>query len=163
MNDEVNRRDEETPESRIYEIGYLLLPTISEEVLPQEVTALKDVLEKEKAMIISEEFPRFRALSYGMRKRTGGTYQTYLNAYFGWVKFEVKAGSAARIERELKKHASLLRFMLIKTVREQTFGLGRPLRTERAPRREAPKDVLSSVPVSEIELDKSLEKLIGES
>ena len=153
---------EEEVENRIYEIGYLIVPTVSEEELPREVTALKDVLEKEKAAVISEEFPKFRVLAYPMRKRVGGAYQTYLNAYFGWVKFEMNAESATRIERELKKHGSLLRFMLIKTVREQTFGLGRPLRTERAPRKEAPKDVPASAPVSEVELDKSIEKLIAE-
>ena len=159
-------------EHRIYEIGYLLMPTLSETDVPREVTALKDLLEKEKTRVISGEFPKLRILAYPMRKRVGlstsnaeagGGLQTYTNAYFGWVKFEGQGGNAQRIEKELAKNEQILRYMLLKTIREHTMTMGRSQRIERAPRREAPKDVPTSAPVSEAELDKSIEKLIGES
>ncbi|KKW13019.1 MAG: 30S ribosomal protein S6 [Parcubacteria group bacterium GW2011_GWA2_49_9] len=152
---------EERSETRIYEVGYLVVPSVSEEELPREVTALKDVLDKEKAAIISEEFPKLRALAYPMQKRVGGAYQKYQNAYFGWVKFEVSAESAKRIEQAFKQSEKVLRFILVKTVREQTVTLGRP-RVTRPERKEAPKDAPASAPVSEMELDKSIEKLIAE-
>ena len=151
----------EQKEARIYEVGYLVVPSVSEEELPREVTALKDVLEKEKAAVISEEFPKLRALAYPMQKRVGGEYQKYQNAYFGWVKFEVSAESVKRIEQTFKQSEKVLRFILVKTVREQTVTLGRP-RISRPERREAPKDAPASAPVSETELDKSIEKLIAE-
>ena len=147
---------------RVYEVGYLVAPTVSEEELPREVTALKDVLEKEKAAVISEEFPKFRALAYPMQKRIGGVMQNFTTAYFGWVKFGAKAECIKRIEQELKKNEKVARYILVKTVREHTMTLGRPLRTERVPRKEAPKDAPAGAPVSEVELDKSIEKLIAE-
>lgn len=149
-------------ESRIYEIGYLVVPTVSEEELPREVTALKDMLDKEKAVIIAEEFPKLRPLAYPMQKRIVGGYQKHLNGYFGWVKFEVPTGSAKTIEQELKRNEKLLRYILIKTVREHTLTQGRPVRTFRTEKKEAPKDAPASAPVSEVELDKSIEKLIAE-
>ncbi|MEK7169706.1 MAG: 30S ribosomal protein S6 [Patescibacteria group bacterium] len=147
--------------SRVYEVGYLVVPSVSEEELPREVTALKDALDAEQVAIIAEEFPRLRALAYHMRKRTGGEYRTYANAYFGWVKFEASAESAKRIEQAFKGNEKVLRFILVKTVREQTMTLGRP-RVTRPERKEAPKDAPASAPVSETELDKSIEKLMAE-
>lgn len=152
---------EEQKEARIYEVGYLVVPSVSEVELPREVTALKDVLDTEKAAIIAEEFPKLRQLAYSMQKRTGGEYHTYPNAYFGWVKFEVSVGSAQKIEQAFKQNEKILRFILVKTVREQTVTLGRP-RVTRPGKKEAPKDAPASAPVSETELDKSIEKLIAE-
>jgi ribosomal protein S6 len=151
----------EAAENRIYEVGYLILPTVPEGDVPREITAIKDALDKEKASIISEEFPKFRPLAYPIEKRVGEGYQKYANGYFGWVKFETSAKSALRIEQEFKKNKSILRYLLIKTVREHTLTAGRP-RVDRRERREAPKGAPASAPVSEAELDKSIEKLIAE-
>ncbi len=147
--------------SRIYEVGYLIVPTVSEEELPREVTALKDVLEREKVAIISEEFPKLRPLAYPMQKRAGGVYQKYVNAYFGWVKFEGLSSSALRIDQAFKTNEKVLRYILVKTVREQTLTMGRT-RTERRERKEVSKEVPVGAPVSEVELNKSIEKLIAE-
>ncbi len=152
---------EEKKENRIYEVGYFLVPTVSEEELPREVTALKDALDKEKAAIISEEFPKQRPLAYPMQKRVGEGYETHTSGYFGWVKFETTPESALRIEQAFKKSERVLRYLLIKTVREHTLTAGRP-RSDRRERKEVPQGAPASAPVSEIELDKSLEKLIAE-
>ena len=152
-----------TDESRVYEIGYLLVPSIVETDVPREVTAIKDLIEKEKAGIISEEFPKFRALAYPMRKHIGGAWQTCANAYFGWVKFEGSPEAARKIEDELRRSQNILRYLLIKTIREHTLVGARPPRVD-GPRakRDAPADAEPSAPVSEVELDKSIEKLIAE-
>lgn len=153
---------EEAVESRIYEVGYLLAPTISEEDLPREVTSLKDILEKEKATVIADEFPKFRPLAYEMRRTISGKHEDFNNAYFGWVKFETGSASARRIEEELKRNEKVIRFLLIRTVREQTISAGRAPQRPRRTKTEAPKDAAPSAPVSETELEKSIEKLIAE-
>lgn len=147
----------------VYEAGYFLVPTLSEEEVPREVTAIKDILEKEKLAVISEEFPKFRALAYTIRTRIGEKYQTFSNGYFGWIKFEATKDSVKRIEDVLKHNLKIFRFLLIKTVREQTMVLPRPPRVDfQKVRKEAPKETSPSVPISEVELDKSLEKIIAE-
>lgn len=161
-----NTGGEELPEGgeiRIYEVGYLLLPTTPEADVPREVTALKDILDQEKAAIIAEEFPKSRPLAYLMRKHIGGAYQTFTHGYFGWVKFEAAGNAVTKIEAALRRHHALLRFLLLKTVRENTMSGNRPPRQD-GPRlkRDIPTAAAPSAPVSEAELDKSIEKLIAE-
>lgn len=156
---------EEGTESRIYEVGYLIVPTVSEGELPREVTTLKDTLDKEKAVTISEEFPKLRALAYTMQKRAGEKYEKHSNGYFGWVKFDAQPEAIRRIEALLKRAEKVLRFLVIKTVRENTMTVPRAPRLETRRLREAPKSAphqTPGTPISEQELEKSLEKIIAE-
>lgn len=152
---------EAVTEARIYEVGYLMLPTIPEGELSREITSLKDVLDRERAIIISEEFPKLKPLSYTMQKRSGEGYKKYINGYFGWMKFEASPKSAMLIEQEFKQNKLVLRHLLIKTVRENTLTAGRP-RVDRRERKNIPQSHPVSAPVSEAELDKSIEKLIAD-
>lgn len=163
MPDEIAVQNDEREESaRIYEVGYLLVPALSETELPREVTALKDVLEKEKVSIVSEEFPKFRTLAYVMRKRVKGAYQTFSNAHFGWIKFASSPEAAERIDRELKQSDRVLRHLIIKTVREDTRSIARARPEYRKRPPAVVPEAKPSAPVSEAELDRSLEKLIAE-
>ncbi|PIQ68314.1 MAG: hypothetical protein COV91_04810 [Candidatus Taylorbacteria bacterium CG11_big_fil_rev_8_21_14_0_20_46_11] len=154
---------DEGAENRIYEVGYLLVGSLAENDVPREVTVIKDILEKEGAVVFAEEFPKMRPLTYKMKKSISGAYQTFENAYFGWMKFEVTGDKVKVIEEELKRDVAILRYLLIKTVREHTLVGARPPRTD-GPRekREAPTEAPPSAPVSEVELEKSIEKLIAE-
>lgn len=79
----------EQAENRIYEIGFHIVSSIPEEKLPAEMTIIKDLLESVKATVISEEFPKLRALTYTMTKVVGPKHLKFDTAYFGWVKFEM--------------------------------------------------------------------------
>ncbi len=155
--------EQDEKNSRIYEAGFLLVPTLPEADLPREVTALKELLEKAGAQIIAEEMPKTRTLAYPMRPRTGGKPgELFSSAYFGWVKFEVSAEKIKGIEAALNGVLSLLRFLVVKTVRESTLSVPRAPRAEfKRERASAPKGAPASPAVSETELDKSLEKLIA--
>lgn len=150
---------------RIYELGYHIVSTVPEDSVGAEVTALKDILTKEGAQIISEGFPRFRPLAYPLPHIVGGKRVHFSHAYFGWVKFEVSAEAAKTLATALRKNNKLLRFILFKTVRESTLA------APRAPRISQPKTqpvipragaAPAHAPVSETELEKSLEKIIAE-
>ena len=154
---------EERDDARIYEVGYLIVPTVPEERLGAEVTALKDILDRAKAIVISEEFPKMTNLAYAIRKAVAGKYHRFNTGYFGWIKFEVDAESAPAIDKELEKGENLLRYLLIKTARENTMSPKSFMpKGDRAlaPKREVKKE--DAVPVSEVELEKSIEKLITE-
>ncbi len=150
---------------RIYEVGFLLVPTLPEADIPREMTSLKDELLKAGAEMIGEEMPKMRVLAYPMRPKKGGKPgEHFTSAYFGWVKFELPSTRIKGLEETLHTLATILRFIVVKTVRESTLSVPRAPRQEF--RREgvstAPKDAPASVVVSETELDKSLEKLIAE-
>ena len=159
-------QEEKEKVMRVYEIGYHIVSSVSEDTVGAEVTALKDVLAKEGASVIAEAFPRPRPLAYPLSKIVSGKRVDFTNAYFGWLKFEALANAVKTIENTLKKDEKILRFILFKTVRESTLA------APRAPRASIPKapPVIPRAPaapvhtvVSETELQKSLEKIISES
>ena len=76
-------------EEKIYEVGYHIISSVSEENVPKEVEKIKSYLAKEKAVIISEEAPKLRPLAYSIKKAFGGTYKTFDKAYFGFIKLRL--------------------------------------------------------------------------
>jgi len=163
MSETESKTSEKEAVTRIYEAGFHILPSVSEEEVPREMTAIKDRLEKSGAVTIADEFPKLRPLAYPIRKRIAGAYQTFTNAYFGWIKFEGDAENITEIEQALKAMERILRFIIVKTVRESTMTAPRAPRLEkRVERKDVPKDGEAPKVVSEIELDKSLEKIIAE-
>jgi ribosomal protein S6 len=162
----VEDKKEEERAARIYELGFHVAPTVPEEKVGAEVTAIRDVLQKEGAVMIAEEFPKQRLLSYPMRKRASGRNLAFTNAYFGWMKYEAPIGGAKRLEAALKGLENILRCIVVETVREQTVVVPRVQRVEaKRARREAPHVAPLQpppVPVSDAELEKSLQKIIAE-
>ena len=109
-------------EEKIYEIGFHLISSISEENVPAETAKIKAILVNEKAVIISEEAPKLRPLAYSIKKAFGGAYKIFDKAYFGFIKFELpEGGDIAKIDLSLKNNESVLRYIVIKTERENTM------------------------------------------
>jgi ribosomal protein S6 len=139
---------------------------VQEDKVGAELSSLKDSLEKNKAIIISEEAPKLRPLAYEMRKETAGKYQKYNSAYFGWFKFEATSEAIKAIEESFKKTASVLRYLLIKTVRENTMTAPKipSYRRAEAPKFEEKKEAEQGEKkvVSETELDKAIDAAIAE-
>ena len=54
-------------------------------------------------------------------KKIKADTKNYLTSYFGWVKFEINPEEIIPLEKEIKAFAPMLRFLLIKTVKENTF------------------------------------------
>jgi ribosomal protein S6 len=154
-----------TEKASVYEVGFHIVPAVSPETLPKEVDAIKAVLGKQGATIISEEAPKMRPLSYPMTKAIGQSRATYETAYFGWIKFEAPVGSVAEINKAMDANEKVLRYLLIKTVRENTLYGAKILAEEKKeeesekeaakPAAQADKPALSAE-----ELDKSIDKLV---
>lgn len=105
----------------IYEVSYLIAPTISEEKVGDEVASIRGILEKSGASIIADGSPEFMGLAYTVERSIESKRQKYNEAYFGWMKFELPVANIANIKSELDKNQSILRHLIIKTVRENTL------------------------------------------
>jgi ribosomal protein S6 len=153
-------------EEKIYEIGYHVISSVAEENIPAEVEKIKAVLKKEKAEIISEENPKLRPLAYKIKKAVGGQYKTFDKAYFGWVKFVLPEGAdIAKIEKAMKGSETILRYLIVKTIRENTMYS--PKITvfsdkEAKIKPMAVKEVKEVKPASIEEIDKSIDELVSE-
>jgi len=148
---------------QVYELGFHIVPLISEENLAPEVETIKAMLEKHGATFISEDSPKMRPLAYPMHKKIEAVNHNFKSAYFGWVKFETSPSELIAIKSALDLNKNVLRFLLIKTVRENTLMAGRVIgvRGARVVRPEIGKETTTPIaPASVEEMDKSIDSLV---
>lgn len=102
----------------LYELGFLLIPTIAEDALGTEVNALREAVEAEGGRIVSEGYPTLRPLAYPIatKDREGRTH--YSNAYFGHLVMELLPERTLSLKARLDKSTTLLRFLIIHTYKE---------------------------------------------
>lgn len=106
---------------KVYELGIHLLPTLSEADVQVEFSKIKSQIEKLEGEFISESAPRLMTLAYEIPKTIKAQKRWYETAYFGWVKFELEAKNLAVFEKFVKELEDTLRYLIVKTVREDTI------------------------------------------
>ncbi|MDO8521533.1 MAG: 30S ribosomal protein S6 [bacterium] len=158
---EENELDKITPDARVYEVGYHIIPSVVEADLGIRVTAVRDAIEAAGGRMIADEYPKHVDLAYPMVKLTANKRATHHSAYFGWMKFDAEPKGVKTLETALKKDEFILRFILIKTVRENTMAPKKVFREKRAEEVPRAKEAVAEKPVmSEAELDKTIEELV---
>ena len=145
-------------EVKVYEIGFLIVSSIPEEKVAGEVSAIKDILAKHKVEVIADEGAMLRPLAYTMIKKIGTVNRRFNSAYFGWIKFEAAPVEVRLIEKEVKEVESILRLLLINTVREHTL-LSSKLDLETS---DKVSEGAVKRPVSTEDMDKSIDKTVSD-
>jgi len=153
----------------IYEIGYHIVPTVKEGDLDNVVGALRAAIEKHGGSFIAEGAPSLMKLAYSMPVREGQRKVDHDRAYFGWIKFESKRDVVEMLGKELKSDVNFMRFIIWKTVREDTRAhmkaptLREVKRTDiiKSTPRRAPSEE-TAAPVSEVDLEKALKDITEE-
>ncbi|OIO32639.1 MAG: hypothetical protein COZ49_00265 [Candidatus Yonathbacteria bacterium CG_4_10_14_3_um_filter_47_65] len=157
---------EDVSEPSIYEVGYHLIPSIAEEDVPAEASVLKDSIESAGGAILSDENPKSVRLAYAVDHAVNNVKNIYDSAYFGWIKFFVTPSGVSKIKGFIEDNHKVFRFIIIKTVREDTLAKRPPLRMKKAG--DEKKSVSGATPVENIpalsveELDKTIEELVIE-
>lgn len=154
---------EEGTESRIYEIGYLLNPFLSEEELALIVSKIKDITKEQGGTFVFEEDPKKMELAYTMTKNISNKNKNFDEAYFGWFKFESTPESIALIEENLKKLEAIIRFLLVKTTRENNFIPKKFVRRQSTFKDSSVKtDDVSTEVIDEKKIDEEIDALVEE-
>ena len=102
-------------------------------------------------------------MAYTIFRGEGGKNKKFDNAYFGWMKFELDPDSVLKLKEALEQHDTILRFLIIKTVRESTLASKRPVvrrtmyKKKVVTKKEEPKQEINKE-----EVDKKIEELIVE-
>jgi len=155
--------EEKKSHDEIYEVGYIMVPTISEEDLGAEVTSFKDLLEEQGVVFISDEYPKMIELAYEMSRSIENKKYKFSYGYFGWVKFECTTIQAKVIKDNLDKNEKLIRYLLIKTIRESTLSAKRPFgRQDGLKRKTTVKKEEVVEKIDEEVIDKEIEALVVE-
>ncbi len=116
----------EDTNTRFYEVGFLLTPSVAETEVEKEVAALKGAIEKAGGQVHSEGNPEYIDLAYTMEKTVGSKKYKYSQGYFGWIKFESDPETIAPLTKALDGNLSLIRYILVKTNVENTIVFKKP-------------------------------------
>ncbi len=106
---------------QVYELGYLILPSIAEDNLPAVEDSLKALIANSAGAVFDGETPFRQELSYTMGKTVGASRYVVNEAYIGWVKFEAEPDAVSSLRDSVEKMPEILRFLIIKAPKETTF------------------------------------------
>jgi len=159
--------DTQESATRIYEIGYHVMPTVEEADVEKVVGDIRSQIEAAGGAFIAEGAPSLTRLSYPIEAREGDKYVDHDRGYFGWLKFEAPTAAAATLDESLKGNGKVLRYIIFKTVREETRArlktpTLREVKREGTIKTTARRPEEESVPVSEADLDKAIQDLTTE-
>ncbi len=149
-------------DTRVYELAYLFVPTITEESITGKFGDLKALLEKNGATFIAEEMPKMMELAYEMSRTIANKKTWFASAYFGWVKFDLEPASLEAIEEVLKRDEEVIRYMVLKTVRENTIAQKRTMSRPPRMRETTSAEGEVAAPVNPEEIDKQIDALVTE-
>ena len=121
---------EDRKEKQVYELGYLILPSIAEESLSDVVNTLKGIISKVGGTELDSEMPIKIDLAYTMSKTAGARKYVVDDAYIGWVKFECEPNCISEVDTAIKQLDEVLRHLLVKTSRETHFTFADALRKQ---------------------------------
>ncbi|MGH7141061.1 MAG: 30S ribosomal protein S6 [Minisyncoccia bacterium] len=156
-------------DAAVYEIGFLLVPTIDEDAALAAFSRLRKTLDELSASVLAEESPKKISLAYRIERSSEGKREKYSDGYFSFVKFELPeegAGAAVQMfETKLRADRHVLRCLLIKTSREAPVAPRSIFASKSLEGRviERPVAALEERgPVDEGELNKSIDALVEE-
>ncbi len=163
---------EEKEGVQVYELGFHIISSLNEEKMESALDTLRKEVTGHGGSLITEGSAELVDLAYTMTVNEGGKHTKYDTAYFGWIKFEMEPARAAELQREvLDADKNILRYILIKTLREETRAQMREetLQTLEeikttgtiAKKQVDDKDKIGEE-VSDKELDKAVEDLVGD-
>jgi ribosomal protein S6 len=148
----------EESDNGVYELGFLLVPDVTEEKLPELFGNLKDMIVAKGAIAISEEFPKHIPLAYTMEKTINNKIERFNFGYFGWIKFELDGSKCAELEAALRLRTDVIRHLLVSTVRENTIASKRAFGVRRRTEDKSGKE--SAPEMSKEEIDREIEALV---
>ena len=160
MEETMQTAEVEVSDNGVYELGFILVPSFTEEKLPEAFGVLKGVVEGKGGVIIGEEFPKNLVLAYTMDKTINNKIERFKEGFFGWVKFEAEGQAIAKIDAALRLRDDVIRHLIISTVRENTIAAKRSIGVRRAPKAGTTNDAAPQM--SKEEIDREIEALVDE-
>ncbi len=144
----MSEHNESTENAEVYELGYLVLPSIAEEALGEVEAKLEKLVSEAGGTKIAGESPRKIDLSYKMTKTVGASRYVVNDAYIGWMKFEAAPSAVPALKETFGRLDEIVRSLLIKAPRESEFTFAKAqaaLEASQEPAEEAPRTPTEAV------------------
>lgn len=100
-------------DTKLYEIGYLVMPLLAAEAVTAEAEELKAGLVSLGATITEEGAPKVAPLGFKMSRRIGEKKYDFQDGFFGYFRFELEPTKALAAKEWWDKRTNLLRYLLI--------------------------------------------------
>ena len=149
-------------DKRVYELSYLLVPTIAEGEVSATYTSLKDLVVSMGGEFIADDMPKMIPLAYEMVKVISNINNKFSNAYFGWTKFFMDPEKVLELKKKLDLDPNVIRFLILKTVKENTLASRRYVGRDsayRKPQKKSENDEV--VPINKEEIDKEIDAMVA--
>ena len=160
-----NKEEIDAVDNRVYELGFLFVPTIKEEELPVAYDSLKELVASFGGQTISDEMPRMMNLAYSMVKVVKNVRSKFDTAYFGWVKFTMDADKVLSLKKKLDLDPNVIRFLILKTVKENTIAskrfTGRDMTRRKAPVIKTEGENVEPAEINKEDIDKEIDAMIA--
>ncbi len=157
-----NNDENGSEDKRVYELSYLLVPTIAQEEVSSVYTALKDQITAMGGEFISDDMPKMIPLAYEMVKVISNINNKFSSAYFGWVKFIIEPEKVLELKKKLDLDANVVRFLILKTVKENTLASRRYVGRDSAYRKPQKKtEGEEAAPINKEEIDKEIDAMVA--
>jgi len=149
----------------IYEVGFHIVATGGEESVSPAVEKVRAAIGN-AAEFISEGFPQKMPLAYTIELSDSGKREKFNESYFGWIKFGAERETIPPLKEALNAIPEILRYLIVETVREDAATTPRRAvfsssRLEGETIKKVVREAEPAGEVSEAELDKSLEAIVG--
>jgi len=156
-------------ETNLYEIGYLLSPLVPiEEVASAIDKTFRMPIESLGGEVASQLMPFLRPLAYAVVKSVGSKRSSYKDAYFGAMRFDLKADQVEALNKMIEKSELVLRYILIRLPKSAdrviTTGYRKPvIRREHSLEKIIKDEVVAEKgEMNEEQIDKEIEGLLEE-
>jgi len=105
--DEKENLEEEKNEEEVgfYELSFLLANDLSDSLIAETVSNLKDLINSAGGLVIEDSWPKKIKLAYPIKKNNF--------AYFGYLLFDYPKKEIGKFSQEVKKNSNILRYLLI--------------------------------------------------
>lgn len=150
--------------SRVYELGYLLVPTLPEADTSVAFGNLKELVLLLGGITSSDEMPKMLTLAYPMVKVMANLRHKFKTAYFGWIKFTMDSNKILELKKHLDLDSNFIRFLILKTVKENTIAAKRFMHGEVARRKiktEKTRSDETTILINKEEIDKEIDALVA--
>lgn len=97
----------------IYEVGYLLNPTIPEDQVAAIETDMHEKITDADGEIVASQSPEMRELSYEIEVKDEGEKRQFSRGQFGWVQFAIKAEQVDDVEKIFINSEDVIRHLLV--------------------------------------------------
>ena len=105
--DEKETLGEERNEEEVgfYELSFLLADDLSDSLIAETISNLKDSINSAGGIVIEDSWPKKIKLAYPIKKNNF--------AYFGYLLFDYPRKEIEKFSQEVKKNSNILRYLLI--------------------------------------------------